>query len=412
MGDVRWVKFEVNMYDDTKLKILDELDRRDSVHYFWTRFLVLCGKINRGGYLYITDYMPYTVKTLAIEFNRSVEEVKYAVKVLKKLEMIEVTADKVFKIKNWEKHQNVEGLERLKKLNSDRVARHRAKKKENNENKNKDRINSDARMNNKENNEEIHNIETQAEKNVSYLNKKVIENTSNKSNVTEDDNKRNINNGCNITCNANDFDGNITVTEQNKKEIKKKKEKKIESKSEFKPNDNASLIKTSGISEAEEVSQAKSNTPSPISGNEGIKDDSEKENAKESRLTDDSKNNDMSSENAAKLLKYYENLTGRHGGINIGILKLAIDMHGYNNVKMAMDKALEVNKVNMTYINGILKNWRREGYPKDDREVKDNGVRGSGKNNSTDKNEFTGFKPKKPRNLADEERKRSEKDLL
>ena len=25
-----------------------------------------------------------------------------------------------------------------------------------------------------------------------------------------------------------------------------------------------------------------------------------------------------------------------------------------------------VNKANMTYINGILKNWRKEGYPKDD----------------------------------------------
>jgi homoserine trans-succinylase len=33
--------------------------------------------------LYITDFMPYTVKTLAIEFNRSVEEVKAAIKVLK-----------------------------------------------------------------------------------------------------------------------------------------------------------------------------------------------------------------------------------------------------------------------------------------------------------------------------------------
>jgi len=56
--------------------------------------------------------------------------VKFAIKVLKKLEMIEVTEDKTFKIKNWEKHQNVEGMERLRNENSRRVAKHRAKNKE------------------------------------------------------------------------------------------------------------------------------------------------------------------------------------------------------------------------------------------------------------------------------------------
>ena len=60
----------------------------------------------------------------------------------------------------------------------------------------------------------------------------------------------------------------------------------------------------------------------------------------------------------------------------------------------------------MRYINGILKNWRREGYPKDDREVKKNGARSTGKSNAADKNEFTGFKPKKPRKLTEAERKR------
>lgn len=48
---------------------------------------------------------------------------------LRKLEMIELTQDKIFKIKNWDKHQNVEGMERARQLNNDRVAKFRAKKK-------------------------------------------------------------------------------------------------------------------------------------------------------------------------------------------------------------------------------------------------------------------------------------------
>ena len=63
----------------------------------------------------------------------------------------------------------------------------------------------------------------------------------------------------------------------------------------------------------------------------------------------------------------------------------------------------------MGYISGILKNWRREGYPKDDMEVKKNGGRRyTGKNNTADKNEFAGFKPKESRKLTEAERKKAE----
>jgi len=110
MAEAKWVKFEVNMFDDTKLKIIDNMDKRDLIIYIWTRLLVLAGKSNCGGLVYINYNIAYTIKTLAIEFNRTIEEVKFAIKVLKKLEMIEITEDKVFKIKNWEKHKNVEGV--------------------------------------------------------------------------------------------------------------------------------------------------------------------------------------------------------------------------------------------------------------------------------------------------------------
>lgn len=35
------------------------------------------------------------------------------------------------------------------------------------------------------------------------------------------------------------------------------------------------------------------------------------------------------------------------------MIKLTISKHGFNYVKMAIDKALEVNKADMAYINGI-----------------------------------------------------------
>ena len=429
MGDAKWVKFEVNMFDDTKLKIIDTMDERDSIHYIWARLLVLAGKINCGGHFYMTDNIPYTIKTLAIEFNRKIEDVKTAIKVLKRLEMVEFTVDKVFKIRNWDKHQNVEGLERLRNENNRRVAKHRAKKKEtkvineedaNNDvpqidESNKPIINNNEEINYKEADDKVNPVEEDKE-NTSIINEEVIcikdnsvDETINKEIKTKeyndctdinnafkpinekgnnsdsgndtgnmDDNIENNSNGnCNVTCNDDSSNCNVTVMEQKKKEKKKKMEKKRENESDFNRED-----------EEENNLIEFSDSPHSLENNENI-------------------NNQA----IASLLNHYENMTGIYGGLNLGSVKLAISMHGYECVKMALNKAIEVNKPNMTYINGILKNWRREGYPNQREEIK-NESGATNKSNTADKNEFTGFKPKKSRKLTEAERKGAEEKLI
>ena len=131
MGEVKWIKTYVNSYDDTPSKMIDAYNVRDVIHYIRGRLNALAGKVNRNGELYMTETKPYTIKTLAIEFNRDFEVVKEAVKVLKSLEVIEITEDRVLKISDWEIDQNIEGLERIRKQTSERVARHRAAKKAN-----------------------------------------------------------------------------------------------------------------------------------------------------------------------------------------------------------------------------------------------------------------------------------------
>ncbi len=112
---------------------------------------------------------------------------------------------------------------------------------------------------------------------------------------------------------------------------------------------------------------------------------------------------------SVSLLKDFEHRTGNVGGLNLAALKKAVELHGSDNVKMAIDKALEKNKPTMTYINGILKNWAVEGYPKEG-EKDDNGS--FGKNNGAGSNEFAGFKPKEPRTLSEEERSALDSELL
>ncbi|WP_159117006.1 DnaD domain protein, partial [Clostridium neonatale] len=121
------------------------------------------------------------------------------------------------------------------------------------------------------------------------------------------------------------------------------------------------------------------------------------------------------SEESAKLLFKYCNTVSENFPENITLnsLKYAINTYTEKYVKMAIDKSMEAGKFNMAYINGILKNWKREGYPNEDSKGESiNGTNSYGKGNIQDTGKFEGFKPKEPRKLTEEERKSAEKNLI
>ena len=112
---------------------------------------------------------------------------------------------------------------------------------------------------------------------------------------------------------------------------------------------------------------------------------------------------------SVSLLNYFENLTGHIGGLNLSALKTAVKDHGEENVKKAIDKALEKNKPTMIYINGILKNWAVEGYPSERDGIRYGGFKGLNRSNE---GKYSGFKPQEPRTLTEEERREIEAELL
>lgn len=118
MKERKIIKIRVDMYEDTKFKIIDTKPERDLIHYIWTRTLTLAGKVNLEGELYLSKSIPYTVETLAIEFNRSVEQVEVALKVLMDLEIIEFSND-VYRVTNFVKHQNIKSRDEIKDSEDD-----------------------------------------------------------------------------------------------------------------------------------------------------------------------------------------------------------------------------------------------------------------------------------------------------
>ncbi|NFT91805.1 hypothetical protein FDF86_05145 [Clostridium botulinum] len=113
------VKLRVDMYNDTKFKIIDTMEERDLIHYIWTRLLTLAGKVNLEGKLYLSRSIPYTIETLALEFNRSAKKVELALKVFMDLEMVELGENNVYKVRNFAKHQNIKP--KKKDINKDEL---------------------------------------------------------------------------------------------------------------------------------------------------------------------------------------------------------------------------------------------------------------------------------------------------
>lgn len=116
MKERRYIKIRTDMYEDTKFKIIDKNPRRDLIHYIWNRLVVLAGKVNKEGELYMSRTIPYTIESLAIEFSREPEEIKLAMDLLIQLEMMEYTKEGIYIVKNFVKHQNIKIKEKDKEV--------------------------------------------------------------------------------------------------------------------------------------------------------------------------------------------------------------------------------------------------------------------------------------------------------
>ncbi|QLY79966.1 phage replisome organizer N-terminal domain-containing protein [Clostridium intestinale] len=112
MKERKYVKLRVDMYEDTKFKIIDMKPERDVIYYIWNRILLLAGKVNLEGELYLSKSIPYTMETFSIEFNRDIAQIKLALDIFIELEMLELTEDNVYKVKNFAKHQNIKVKEK------------------------------------------------------------------------------------------------------------------------------------------------------------------------------------------------------------------------------------------------------------------------------------------------------------
>jgi len=124
VGDVNWIKITTNMFEDEKIDYIESMPEADTILMIWVRLLTMAGRSNMGGYILLTEEIPYTDEMLAHKFKRQLNTVKFALQTFAKLDMVTFD-DAGIRIANWDKHQNVQGLERIREQNKIRKQRQR-----------------------------------------------------------------------------------------------------------------------------------------------------------------------------------------------------------------------------------------------------------------------------------------------
>jgi predicted phage replisome organizer len=128
LADVKWIKIVTDIFDDEKVRLIDALPDNDAILVIWFKLLTQAGKSNQNGALFINSKLAYTDEMLATIFNRKLATVRLALDTFEKLDMIE--RGDYIQIANWEKHQNIEGMEKIRLQTRERVAKHREKQKQ------------------------------------------------------------------------------------------------------------------------------------------------------------------------------------------------------------------------------------------------------------------------------------------
>lgn len=124
MADIKWIKITTDIFNDEKMLLIEQMPDADTLIVIWFKLLCMAGKENNYGVFLMRNRMPYTEEMLATIFRRPLNTVRLALSTFEAFGMIEIEDD-IICIPNWEKHQNIDGMEKIREQNRIRKQRQR-----------------------------------------------------------------------------------------------------------------------------------------------------------------------------------------------------------------------------------------------------------------------------------------------
>ncbi|GAB7026064.1 phage replisome organizer N-terminal domain-containing protein [Geotalea toluenoxydans] len=121
-----WIKVVCNILDHRKIKLIRKGPEGNTLVLLWLLMMTEAGKCNRGGYLMVSDSLPYSAETLSMLTDIPLPTVQLGIKTFTGLSMIDQQDGAIY-IKNWGKYQSEEKLEARREKDRERKQRQRQK---------------------------------------------------------------------------------------------------------------------------------------------------------------------------------------------------------------------------------------------------------------------------------------------
>lgn len=126
MRGIEWVKLSVGTFDDEKVKLIRSLPDGDTIALVWVQLICHAGKTNGDGVVRIADGLPYSDEMLATVLDHPIATVRLAVNTFVKFGMASIDDDGIW-LTNWDKYQNIDGMQRIREQARIRKQRQRAR---------------------------------------------------------------------------------------------------------------------------------------------------------------------------------------------------------------------------------------------------------------------------------------------
>lgn len=129
MGDIRWIKLPVDLFDSNKLFLLEHENpkEKDLAVCVFIKLYLKAAELN--GTVAFDEETPFTLKKLSLLLNRKEKVVQKSLELLKNYKLIEVSENFFIGISDWDNTQAVEGIEKVREKNRERVRKWRSDKK-------------------------------------------------------------------------------------------------------------------------------------------------------------------------------------------------------------------------------------------------------------------------------------------
>jgi len=128
MADVKWIKFYVSILTNKKIKRIRKMPDGDTIALIWAFLLAQAGESNKEGGIYFNDEIPYSPEDFASDYDFKPTTVQLAVSIFEKYGMIGVF-DGIIYVKNWNKYQSIDSMEKMKEQNRIRQSSFKERKK-------------------------------------------------------------------------------------------------------------------------------------------------------------------------------------------------------------------------------------------------------------------------------------------